>query len=72
MALILEGLPRNAGTHAGGVVISPTELINYTPLYKDASSSSLLTQLDKDDVEEIGLIKFDRAKTLTVIRHTIK
>ena len=59
MAMILEGLARNAGTHAGGIVISPRELINYTPLYRDTSSSSLLTQLDKDDIEAIGLIKFD-------------
>jgi len=74
MAMILEGLPRNAGTHAGGIVISPKKLINYTPLYKDAHDSSLLTQLDKDDVEEIGLIKFDflGLRTLTVIENTIK
>jgi len=74
MAMILEGLPRNAGTHAGGIVISPKKLINYTPLYRDTSSSSLLTQLDKDDVEEIGLIKFDflGLRTLTVIENTIK
>ena len=74
MAIILEGLARNAGTHAGGIVISPTKLINYTPLYRDTSSSSLLTQLDKDDVEEIGLIKFDflGLRTLTVIDNTIK
>ena len=74
MAIILEGLARNAGTHAGGIVISPTKLINYTPLYRDTSDSSLLTQLDKDDVEEIGLIKFDflGLRTLTVIDNTIK
>jgi DNA polymerase III subunit alpha len=74
MAMILEGLPRNAGTHAGGIVISPKELINYTPLYRDTYSSSLLTQLDKDDVEEIGLIKFDflGLRTLTVIENTLK
>ena len=74
MAKILEGLPRNAGTHAGGIVISPTDLINFTPLYRDNSSSSMLTQLDKDDVEEIGLIKFDflGLRTLTVIQNTIK
>ena len=41
MAKILEGLPRNAGTHAGGIVISPTDLINFTPLYRDNSSSSI-------------------------------
>ena len=74
MAMVLEGLPRNAGTHAGGIVISPKELINYTPLYKDSASSTLLTQLDKDDVEEIGLIKFDflGLRTLTVIENTLK
>ena len=74
MAMVLEGLPRNAGTHAGGVVISPKKLINYTPLYRDTSSSTLLTQLDKDDVEEIGLIKFDflGLRTLTVIENTLK
>ena len=74
MAMILEGLPRSAGTHAGGIVISPKKLINYTPLYRDNHSSSLLTQLDKDDVEEIGLIKFDflGLRTLTVIENTLK
>ena len=74
MAMILEGLPRNAGTHAGGIVISPKKLINYTPLYRDTFNSSLLTQLDKDDVEEIGLIKFDflGLRTLTVIENTLK
>ncbi len=74
MAMILEGLPRNAGTHAGGLVISPKKLINYTPLYRDTCNSSLLTQLDKDDVEEIGLIKFDflGLRTLTVIENTLK
>ena len=74
MAMILEGLPRNAGTHAGGIVISPKKLIHYTPLYRDTHTSSLLTQLDKDDVEEIGLIKFDflGLRTLTVIENAIK
>ncbi len=73
MSMILEGLPRNAGTHAGGLVISPKQLINYTPLYRDTYNSSLLTQLDKDDVEEIGLIKFDflGLRTLTVIENTL-
>jgi DNA polymerase-3 subunit alpha len=73
MAMILEGLARNAGTHAGGIVISPKELVNYMPLYRDTASSSLLTQLDKDDVEAIGLIKFDflGLRTLTVIENTL-
>ena len=70
MAMILEGLPRNAGTHAGGIVISPKKLINYTPLYRDTFNSSLLTQLDKDDVEEIGLIKFDFLGLRTCLLYT--
>ena len=74
MALVLEGFPRNAGTHAGGIVISPKKLVNYTPLFRDTTESPLLTQLDKDDIEEIGLIKFDflGLRTLTVIENTLK
>jgi DNA polymerase III subunit alpha len=65
----LEGLARNAGTHAGGVVIAPSPLTEFLPLYSDPQSAALLTQLDKDDVEAIGLIKFDflGLKTLTII-----
>jgi DNA polymerase-3 subunit alpha len=68
LAQPLEGLARNAGTHAGGVVIAPTPLIEFTPLFRDADGNSL-TQLDKDDVEAIGLVKFDflGLKTLTII-----
>jgi DNA polymerase III subunit alpha len=68
LALRLEGLARNAGTHAGGVVIAPEPLTEFTPLYSEPGGGSL-TQLDKDDVEAIGLIKFDflGLKTLTVI-----
>ncbi len=68
MARELEGLARNAGTHAGGVVISPTPLADSMPLYSDPDSAAL-TQLDKDDLEAVGLVKFDflGLKTLTII-----
>jgi DNA polymerase-3 subunit alpha len=68
LARQLEGLARNAGTHAGGVVIAPDPLIESMPLYSDPTSASL-TQLDKDDLEAIGLVKFDflGLKTLTII-----
>ena len=69
LAQKLEGLARNAGRHAGGVVISPTTLTDFTPLYCERGSSSLVTQLDKDDVEAMGLVKFDflGLRTLTII-----
>ena len=69
LAQRLEGLARNAGKHAGGVVISPKPLTEFTPLYREVDSSGFVTQLDKDDVEAIGLVKFDflGLKTLTVI-----
>ena len=68
LAKRLEGLARNVGTHAGGVVIAPLPITEYMPLYADADGA-LLTQLDKDDLEAIGLIKFDflGLKTLTII-----
>jgi len=69
MARALEGLARNAGKHAGGVVIAPSALTDYTPLYSEQSGRHLVTQLDKDDLEAIGLVKFDflGLRTLTVI-----
>ena len=69
LARSLEGLVRNAGRHAGGVVIAPGPLTDYTPLYRDPDGGSPVTQLDKDDVEAVGLVKFDflGLKTLTVI-----
>jgi len=67
LARTLEGLARTVGTHAGGVVIAPEPLTEYMPLY--AAEGGMLAQLDKDDLEAIGLIKFDflGLKTLTVI-----
>ncbi|MFV1983094.1 MAG: DNA polymerase III subunit alpha [Thiohalomonadales bacterium] len=69
LAKKLEGLKRNAGKHAGGVVIAPSKLTDFTPLYCEQDSSSIVTQLDKDDVEAIGLVKFDflGLRTLTII-----
>ncbi|MEO1929063.1 MAG: DNA polymerase III subunit alpha, partial [Gammaproteobacteria bacterium] len=73
LSLKLEGLVRNAGTHAGGVIIAPSELSNYMPLYKVDDEVGTVTQFDKDDAESIGLIKFDflGLKTLTVIQKSI-
>jgi DNA polymerase-3 subunit alpha len=69
LAKALEGLARNAGKHAGGVVIAPSELTDFTPLYCEEGGANLVTQLDKDDVEAAGLVKFDflGLKTLTII-----
>jgi DNA polymerase III subunit alpha len=69
MARSLEGISRNAGKHAGGVVISPTKLTDFTPLYCEQGGGNLVTQFDKDDVEAVGLVKFDflGLRTLTII-----
>src|SRR6185295_8759980 len=69
LAKRLEGLARNAGTHAGGVVIAPRPLTDFTALYCEAGGSSVVTQFDKDDVEQVGLVKFDflGLRTLTII-----
>jgi len=69
LARSLEGLVRNAGKHAGGVVIAPGRLTDFTPLYCEEGGGSIVTQLDKDDVEAAGLVKFDflGLKTLTII-----
>ncbi len=69
LARSLEGLTRNAGKHAGGVVIAPSVLTDFTPLYCEAGGSNVITQFDKDDVEAAGLVKFDflGLRTLTII-----
>ena len=74
MARKLEGLARNAGKHAGGVVIAPTELTDYTPLYCEPGGQGVVTQLDKDDVEAAGLVKFDflGLRTLTIIDWAVR
>jgi len=74
LAMSLEGLTRNAGRHAGGVVIAPSKLTDFTPLFCEAGGGSLVTQFDKDDVETIGLVKFDflGLRTLTIIDWALK
>lgn len=69
MALQLEGVTRNVGKHAGGVVIAPTKLTDFAPLYCDETGAGLVTQYDKNDVEDAGLVKFDflGLRTLTII-----
>jgi DNA polymerase-3 subunit alpha len=74
LAMKLEGLTRNAGKHAGGVVIAPSALTDFTPLFCEAGGGSVVTQFDKDDVETIGLVKFDflGLRTLTIIDWALK
>ncbi|MFO1258879.1 MAG: DNA polymerase III subunit alpha [Gammaproteobacteria bacterium] len=69
LAKKLEGLVRNVGKHAGGVVIAPSKLIDFVPLYCEPGSDHVVTQFDKDDVEKMGLVKFDflGLKTLTIV-----
>ncbi|MGZ7234586.1 hypothetical protein ACXWOU_10040, partial [Streptococcus pyogenes] len=59
MAQKLEGMTRNIGMHAGGVLIAPGKLTDFCPLYQQPGSESAVSQYDKDDVEAIGLVKFD-------------
>jgi len=78
LALQLEDLPRNAGRHAGGVVIAPKPLSDFCPLYAEPDSGGRgknpVTQFDKNDVEEAGLVKFDflGLRTLTIIDWAVK
>ncbi len=74
LARSLEGLARNAGTHAGGVVIAPSVLTDFTPLYCEEGSTTTVTQFDKDDVEAAGLVKFDflGLRTLTIIDWAVR
>lgn len=79
LARKLEDLTRNAGKHAGGVVIAPTPLTDFSPLFaehvgKGETAKSIVTQFDKDDVEAIGLVKFDflGLRTLTIIDWAVK
>ena len=76
MALALEGLTRNTGKHAGGVLISPSDLTDFTPIACDDEGNGIVSQYDKDDVEAVGLVKFDflGLRNLTIIDwalHTI-
>ncbi|TLF49760.1 DNA polymerase III subunit alpha [Halomonas urmiana] len=69
MALKLEGITRGTGKHAGGVVIAPTKLTDFSPLLCDEEGNGLVVQFDKNDIEEAGLVKFDflGLRTLTII-----
>lgn len=74
MARQLEGVTRNAGKHAGGVVIAPTKITDFAPLYCDADGLYPVTQFDKNDVEYAGLVKFDflGLRTLTIINWALQ
>lgn len=73
-AFALEGITRGRGKHAGGVVIAPTKLTDFSPTICEADGSSLVTQYDKDDVEAAGLVKFDflGLRNLTIINSAVK
>ncbi|MAT82713.1 MAG: DNA polymerase III subunit alpha [Gammaproteobacteria bacterium] len=74
MAYKLEGVVRGVGRHAGGVVIAPSALTDFVPLYVDELSGGLVSQFDKDDVESAGLVKFDflGLKTLTIVQWAVQ
>jgi DNA polymerase-3 subunit alpha len=74
LALKLEDLTRNAGKHAGGVVIGPKPLTEFCPLFAEEGGKNPVTQFDKDDVEAVGLVKFDflGLRTLTIIDWAVK
>jgi DNA polymerase III subunit alpha len=74
LACELEGLPRNVGMHAGGVLIAPGKLTDFCPLYVQPGAQSPVSQFDKDDVERVGLVKFDflGLTTLTILDWTLR
>ena len=74
MSLKLEGITRGTGKHAGGVVIAPTKLTDFSPIACDEGGGGLVTQFDKDDVEQAGLVKFDflGLRTLTIIKWALE
>ncbi|MGH8595420.1 MAG: DNA polymerase III subunit alpha, partial [Gammaproteobacteria bacterium] len=74
LALSLEGLARNAGKHAGGIVIAPTPLIDFMPLYYEQGDDTAVTQFDMSDVEAVGLLKFDflGLRTLTIVDWAVR
>lgn len=74
LALRLEGLTRNIGMHAGGVLISPSKISDFSPVYCQPDGESLVSQYDKDDVEAVGLVKFDflGLRTLTILNMAVE
>jgi DNA polymerase-3 subunit alpha len=73
-AKVLEGLARQAGMHAGGVIIAPGDVVNWSPLFRQPDSDIVMTQYDMKYVEEVGLIKMDflGLRTLTVLQDTLR
>lgn len=73
-AMKLEGTVRQVGKHAGGVLISPTTIEDFSPIYKESADSPPVSQFDKNDIEAAGLVKFDflGLKTMTVIQHAVE
>ena len=73
-AKVLEGLARQAGMHAGGVIIAPGNVVNWAPLFKQPDSEIVMTQYDMKYVEEVGLIKMDflGLRTLTILQETLR
>ncbi|MBN1308840.1 MAG: DNA polymerase III subunit alpha [Chitinispirillaceae bacterium] len=73
-AMVLEGLARQAGMHAGGVIIAPDEVVNWSPLFKQPGNEIIMTQFDMNYVEKAGLIKMDflGLRTLTVLQETLR
>ena len=74
LAKKIEGLPRGAGTHAAGIVISPSDITDFMPIYSLEDKDELITQYDKDDIESLGLVKFDilGLTTLTVMDEALR
>ena len=74
LAMRLEGLVRNVSMHAGGVLIAPTKISAFSPIYCQPDGDGLISQFDKDDVESVGLVKFDflGLRTLTIIDMALK
>ena len=74
LAKKIEGLPRGAGTHAAGIVISPSNITDFMPIYSLEDKDELITQFDKDDIESLGLVKFDilGLTTLTIMDEALR
>lgn len=74
LAIKLEGITKNVGKHAGGVVIAPSDIVNFSPLFCEENGDLPVTQFDKNDIEDIGLVKFDflGLRTLTIIDWAVK
>lgn len=74
LAKKIEGITRNVGRHAGGLVIAPTDIVKFSPVFCEENGVLPVTQFDKNDIEDIGLVKFDflGLKNLTVIDEAVK